>query len=82
MLSGGIRRLKELTDWQQYGGAPVLGFDHVLIKAHGRSRAGAIANAIRVAAKASEGHWVDELRQGLAAFGMDTPASAALEPRP
>lgn len=41
-----------MTDWQQYGGAPILGFNRVFIKAHGRSRAQAIANAGKVAAKA------------------------------
>jgi glycerol-3-phosphate acyltransferase PlsX len=51
MLSGGISRLKELTDWEQYGGAPLLGFDHLFIKAHGRSKAPALKNAIKVAAK-------------------------------
>jgi len=49
LLSGGIKRLKELTDWQQYGGAPILGFDRLCIKAHGRSGPRAIRNAIRVA---------------------------------
>lgn len=49
MLSGGIARLKEVTDWQQYGGAPILGLDHLCIKAHGRSGPRAIRNAIRVA---------------------------------
>lgn len=52
MLSGGIRRLKDLTDWQEYGGAPVLGFDKLFIKAHGRSGGRAISNAAKVAAKA------------------------------
>jgi phosphate acyltransferase len=52
MLSGGIERLKELTDWEQYGGAPLLGFDHLFIKAHGRSKARAVCNAVRVASKA------------------------------
>ena len=51
MLSGGIGRLKELTDWKQYGGAPLLGFDRVMIKAHGRSHAHALQNAVKVAAK-------------------------------
>lgn len=51
LLSGGIRQLKALTDWQQYGGAPILGFDKPFIKAHGRSGAHAISNAIKVAAK-------------------------------
>jgi len=52
MLSGGIGRLKEITDWQEYGGAPLLGFEQLFIKAHGRSGAQAIENAIKVAAKA------------------------------
>lgn len=52
MLSSGIERIKEVTDWEQYGGAPILGFDRLFIKAHGRSKARAIANAGKVAAKA------------------------------
>lgn len=52
MLSGGIRRLKRVTDWEQYGGAPILGFDKVVIKAHRRSQEQAIVNAGKVAAKA------------------------------
>src|SRR6185503_11240730 len=52
MLSSGIERIKQVTDWEQYGGAPVLGFDRIFIKAHGRSRSRAIANAGKVAAKA------------------------------
>jgi phosphate acyltransferase len=52
LLSNGIRELKNLTDWQQYGGAPILGFDSLCIKAHGRSGGRAISNAIRVARKA------------------------------
>lgn len=53
MLSSGLKRLKQLTDWQQYGGAPILGFNHLAIKAHGRSRALSVANAMKVAALAS-----------------------------
>lgn len=49
LLKGGIQQLKAVTDWQQYGGAPVLGFKHLCIKAHGRSGPRAIRNAIRVA---------------------------------
>ena len=52
MLSSGIQKLKDVTDWEQYGGAPVLGFDRPFIKAHGRSGARAITNAGKVAAKA------------------------------
>jgi phosphate acyltransferase len=52
MLSSGLEKLKSVTDWEQYGGAPVLGYNHLLIKAHGRSRARAIANAGKAAARA------------------------------
>ncbi|WP_428264355.1 phosphate acyltransferase PlsX [Haliangium sp.] len=52
MLSGGIERLKGVTDWEQYGGAPLLGFEHLFIKAHGRSGHKAVANAVRLASKA------------------------------
>ena len=52
MLSSGIERIKEITDWEQYGGAPILGFDRLFSKAHGRSRSRAITNAGKVAARA------------------------------
>ena len=52
LLSSGVERIKEVTDWEQYGGAPILGFDKLFIKAHGRSKARAITNAGKVAAKA------------------------------
>lgn len=50
-LSSGIRQLKQLTDYSEYGGAPILGFQEIVIKAHGRSGAKAISNAIKLAAK-------------------------------
>jgi glycerol-3-phosphate acyltransferase PlsX len=68
MLSGGIKRLKDVTDWQEYGGAPLLGFDKLFIKAHGRSKARAIANAIKVAHKAVHSGLTEEIRRGMAEF--------------
>jgi glycerol-3-phosphate acyltransferase PlsX len=65
LLSSGIRQLKAVTDWRQYGGAPVLGFDRLFIKAHGRSRAQAIVNAGKVAAKAVGGDLLGMVAQGL-----------------
>ena len=52
MLGTGIRQLRDLTDYANYGGSPILGFENLFIKAHGRSNAKAIANAVKVAAKA------------------------------
>jgi glycerol-3-phosphate acyltransferase PlsX len=72
MLSSGIHRLKQVTDWEQYGGAPLLGFDHLLIKAHGRSGSRAIANAIRVADKALAAELTTSIATGLAEFSERT----------
>ncbi len=69
MLSGGIGKLKDLTDWKQYGGAPLLGFDHLLIKAHGRSQAQAIQNAIKVAKKGVSSGLLPDIERGLREAG-------------
>ena len=66
MLGDGMKQLKSLTDWNAYGGAPLLGLDQVIIKAHGRSHARAVRNAIKVAAKAVRGGLVLHIREGLA----------------
>lgn len=60
-LSGGIRYLKRATDYSEYGGAPLLGFQEIVIKAHGRSKAKAITNAIKLAAKS----YVDNVCQNI-----------------
>jgi len=65
MLSGGIQRLKAITDWEQYGGAPLLGFEHLFIKAHGRSKERAISNAIKVASKAVSAGLTDQIAAGI-----------------
>lgn len=65
LLSTGIQRVRSLTDWQQYGGAPIVGFDHLVIKAHGRSNERAIRNALKVAAKAVDNDIAEQIRSGL-----------------
>jgi len=52
MLLPGFLSLKKKIDYDEIGGAPILGIDGICIKAHGRARAKAIKNAIRVAAEA------------------------------
>jgi glycerol-3-phosphate acyltransferase PlsX len=68
MLSGRMKRLKEITDWREYGGAPLLGFDQLFIKAHGRSGATAVENAIKVAAKAVRSKLAAEIATRMAEF--------------
>ncbi len=70
LLAPAIRRVRQVTDWEQYGGAPILGFDHLCIKAHGRSTERAIGNALRVAQRASATRLVDAMREGLDRAGL------------
>jgi glycerol-3-phosphate acyltransferase PlsX len=65
LLSQGIERVHALTDYTQYGGSPILGFDRLFIKCHGRSNAHAIANAVKVAAKAVRDRVPAEIRDAL-----------------
>lgn len=66
MLSSGVEKLRELVDFASYGGAPVLGFARPCIKAHPRSGPPALANAIKVAAKAVRDDVVGEIERALA----------------
>jgi glycerol-3-phosphate acyltransferase PlsX len=55
MLGSGLERLRELTNWESYGGAPLLGFRQPVIVTQANSKRGAILNAIRLAAKVVRG---------------------------
>jgi glycerol-3-phosphate acyltransferase PlsX len=59
--------LRRRMDWREYGAAPVLGVDGVVLIAHGRSDARAIFGAIRATKKAVEGDVVQAIKEGLAA---------------
>lgn len=67
-LSGGIRELKKVTDYSVYGGAPLVGFQKIVIKAHGRSKAKAITNAIKMAAKTYMENFCDKIAEEIAQF--------------
>jgi glycerol-3-phosphate acyltransferase PlsX len=51
-LAPALRRIRRRTDYETYGGAPLLGVNGVCIISHGRSTPLAIANAIRAAGEA------------------------------
>ncbi len=62
---GAVRRR---LDYREYGGAPLLGVDGVVIVGHGRSDALAIRNGIRMAAQTVENGVLDAIKQGLALY--------------
>ncbi len=51
LLGEGMSRLRELADWENYGGTPLLGFDRSVIVNHQRASRRAYFNAIRLARK-------------------------------
>jgi glycerol-3-phosphate acyltransferase PlsX len=54
LLKSGLRKIKKKVDYAEYGGAPLLGVNGIVIIAHGGSNAKAIQNAIRVAKRGVE----------------------------
>jgi glycerol-3-phosphate acyltransferase PlsX len=53
-LRSSVTTMREKIDYAEYGGAPLLGVNGVMIMAHGRSDARAITNAVRVARRMVE----------------------------
>lgn len=78
-----FRAIKNRMDPDAYGGAPVLGLNGVVIKAHGSARERAIMNAIRIASEAVN-HKMNETfsRELAAAEAAMGPLLSAAAPQP
>jgi glycerol-3-phosphate acyltransferase PlsX len=67
LLKSNLSRFKKETDYSEYGGAPLLGVNGVVIIGHGRSSGKAIKNAIRFAKEEVERNVnnkiIEEIRQ-------------------
>ncbi len=62
-----FKAFKKRVDYEEYGGAPLLGVNGVGIVCHGRSSAEAIKNALLQGMAMAEGNMTDRIREGLAA---------------
>ena len=60
--------VRRRLDYREYGGAPLLGVDGVVIVGHGRSDAWAVRNGIRMAAQTAENGVLGAIKQGLAQY--------------
>ncbi|MFH1768183.1 MAG: phosphate acyltransferase PlsX [Candidatus Omnitrophota bacterium] len=49
LMRNSLKRFKRVVDYAEYGGAPLLGVDGVVIIGHGRSSSYAVKNAVKVA---------------------------------
>jgi glycerol-3-phosphate acyltransferase PlsX len=59
---------KRRLDYREYGGAPLLGIDGVVLVGHGRSDAMAIKNAIRRTAQTVENGVLEAIREGISLY--------------
>ena len=66
-----FRKVKRRMDYNAVGGAPLLGVNGAVVKAHGSSGAEAIENAIRQARRMLEGDVVGKIREGLKVLEED-----------
>ena len=62
-----LKRFKKDIDYAEYGGAPLLGVDGVVIIGHGRSNVRAIKNAIRVAKEEVERKFNEKVLEAISA---------------
>ena len=61
--------VKRRLDYREYGGAPLLGIDGVVIVGHGRSDAWAVRNGIRMAAQTVENGVLEAIKEGMEQHG-------------
>nr|WP_263430172.1 phosphate acyltransferase PlsX [Nannocystis pusilla] len=77
MLSDGISAIREFTDWENYGGAPLLGFGRAVVVTQADSGRRAFLNAIRLGAKIDRLQVIAAVSEGVAAFhGLSGPPRA------
>jgi glycerol-3-phosphate acyltransferase PlsX len=58
-----LHRLRNKLNYEEYGGAPLLGVQGVVVIAHGRSSAKAIMNAVRVGARSARTRVEQRIRE-------------------
>lgn len=71
LMRPGINATMNGLNYEEVGGAPLLGVDGVVVIGHGRSKARAVRSAIHVAAQYVQKQVVDTIEKGLAALPAD-----------
>jgi glycerol-3-phosphate acyltransferase PlsX len=69
MLRPALREVRLRLDYEEIGGAPLLGVNGAVIVGHGRSRERAIANAVRVASRTASQNIPAEIARSIQASG-------------
>ncbi|ADL12539.1 phosphate acyltransferase PlsX [Acetohalobium arabaticum] len=64
-MKSSLKRLKKKMDYAEYGGAPLLGVNGVVIIGHGSSKNKAVKNAINVACESVERQVLDQIKENI-----------------
>jgi phosphate acyltransferase len=81
LLAGGaFRNIKRRVDPDAYGGAPLLGLNGTVIKAHGAAREKAIMNAIRVATESIQHKITESISREIAQANSRIAEAQVLSP--
>jgi glycerol-3-phosphate acyltransferase PlsX len=78
MLLPTLSRIRRRVDYEEYGGAPVLGVKKVMINCHGRSRAKAVTNAILLADRMAREGLVERIGEALQFDDLEVKRSRRL----
>ncbi len=68
-----IRKIFRILDYSEYGGAPLLGIDHICIVGHGRSSSKAVSNAVTMAIRAVRERLIEKLSRASQTHHADQP---------
>ncbi len=71
VLRPALMQMRSKMDYAEYGGAPLLGVNGVVIIAHGRADAQAIKSALKLAQEAASSGMLEALRGALTSPGSD-----------
>jgi NitT/TauT family transport system substrate-binding protein len=72
LLKNNLKKFKDRFDYTEVGGAPFLGINGIMIKAHGSSDAKTIKNAIRQAKLLYDNGCVDTIRDEISKLGVES----------
>jgi glycerol-3-phosphate acyltransferase PlsX len=63
LLRPSLKKIKQRADYSEYGGAPLLGVNGIVMICHGRSNAKAIKNAIRAACREVDHNILEKMKK-------------------
>jgi len=70
LLAPMLKKVKKRVDYSEYGGAPILGFQNLVIKSHGRSKAKAIKNALLMAEQSLKHDLVQNIQKDIQKYNQ------------